>query len=57
MDMQVILTERIQVFESIIKNLCDAGESRHRYYQEKCEVYRRVLADLDGKPCLNEENR
>ncbi len=45
------LTERIEAYENIIKHLPDQGNGRSRrlHYQEKCDIYRRVLMDLDRK--------
>jgi hypothetical protein len=57
MNMKLVLTERIQAFEGILEHLQENSPDRRRHYQEKCELYRRVLSDLTTKAALAEENR
>ncbi len=49
MNMELVVKERIEALESIIEHLQENGQRRRRYYQEKCESYRRVLSDLSRK--------
>jgi hypothetical protein len=45
MNLEAAITERIEALESIIDHLRDNGQSRLEYYQEKCDIYRHILAD------------
>ncbi len=55
MNTRLGLSERIEAFESILEHLRENSPDRRRHYQEKCELYRRVLSDLDGKQYVTDE--
>ena len=46
MNMEAVLKERIMALESILANLECKNRSRYERYQEKCDSYRRILADI-----------
>ena len=49
MNMEAALEDRIEALKSIIEHLQGNGQSRREYYQEKCDIYRHILADLSNK--------
>ncbi len=46
MNLEAVLAERIEALESIIEQLQGNGRTRREYYQERCAIYRHILADL-----------
>ena len=46
MNMEMIVRERITALESILEHLRGVAGNRREHYQEKCDIYRKVLADL-----------
>jgi hypothetical protein len=55
MNMELVVTKRIAALESIMENLRGAAGNRGEHYQEKCDIYRKVLADLARERLLSED--
>lgn len=49
MNMDAALTARIEGLKSIVEHLPDTALKRREHYQEKCDIYRRIRADLAGE--------
>lgn len=55
MNMELVVTKRITALESIMEHLRGAAGNRREHYQEKCDIYRKVLADLAQERLRSEE--
>jgi uncharacterized membrane-anchored protein YhcB (DUF1043 family) len=47
MDLAKALNSRISAYTSIIKHMPEGARDKRQHYHEKCNTYRRLLADLE----------